>query len=141
MLDPPQPAANTMSSPTVMATHRRTESKSTQRTAVSGLTWGAMLLHMGDVRRRVIVHGHVQGVWFREFTRRTAEAAGVRGWVRNLADGTVEAAFEGAAEAVEALVAWCHDGPPNATVTRVDVTDEPHEGLDRFAVWPTPPPV
>ena len=86
------------------------------------------------------MYGRVQGVWFREFTRRTADAAGVNGWVRNLHDGTVEAVFEGPADAVKGLVSWCHDGPPNASVERVDVfADESVEGLGRFAVRPTPP--
>ena len=62
-------------------------------------------------RRRVVVQGHVQGVFFRETTRRRALAAGVAGWVRNAADGSVEAVFEGEREAVDRLVAFAQEGP------------------------------
>lgn len=86
------------------------------------------------IRRRVIVHGRVQGVFFRDTTRRHAAARGVAGWVRNLPDGTVEAVFEGAAEAVEAMVAFCHEGPRGALVERIEVHEEKPEGLDTFEV-------
>lgn len=86
------------------------------------------------IRRRVVVHGRVQGVWFRETTRTAAERHGVRGWVRNLRDGTVEAVLEGDEQAVAAVVAFCHRGPPDARVDRVDVADEPVEGFTRFDV-------
>jgi acylphosphatase len=86
------------------------------------------------IRRRVVVHGHVQGVFFREQTRRCAEAAGVAGSVRNRADGTVEATFEGPPDAVEALVAFCRKGPERARVERVDVREEPPEGERGFSV-------
>lgn len=86
------------------------------------------------VARRVVVHGQVQGVFFRDSTRREAERLGVAGWVTNRDDGTVEALFEGGADAVERLVAWCRDGPPHATVERVDVQDAAPEGLGGFAV-------
>lgn len=76
------------------------------------------------VRRRVVVSGRVQGVWFRDTCRREALARGVRGWVRNLPTGEVEAVFEGDEAAVDAMVAWCHHGPPRAVVTGVRVTDE-----------------
>jgi acylphosphatase len=89
---------------------------------------------MAIVRRRVVVHGHVQGVFFRETTRRRAETAGVTGWVRNLADGSVEAVFEGGAESVERLVRFCEQGPRGASVEWVDVSSEPPEGLSGFAV-------
>ena len=62
-------------------------------------------------RRRVVVHGHVQGVFFRDTLRRLPSAAGLTGWVRNTSEGTVEAVFEGAAEAVEALVVDQSRGP------------------------------
>jgi acylphosphatase len=71
------------------------------------------------VRARVVVSGRVQGVFFRDTCRERARAAGVVGWVRNRADGTVEAEFEGTAVAVEALVAWCRQGPPRARVDGV----------------------
>jgi acylphosphatase len=86
------------------------------------------------VRRRVVVHGHVQGVFFRETTRRLAEEEGVRGWVRNTWEGTVEAVFEGPPEAVERLVAFARRGPGPARVERVEVIEEDEEGLTGFAV-------
>ena len=86
------------------------------------------------IRRRVVVHGKVQGVFFRETVRRHAVAAGVAGWVRNTADRTVEAVLEGEAESVDALVAVCRTGPRAARVDRVDVTEEAPEGLAGFVV-------
>jgi acylphosphatase len=86
------------------------------------------------VRRRVTIRGDVQGVFFRETTRRMATEAGVSGWVTNRRDGTVEAVFEGAAEAVEQLVEFCREGPTAATVERVDVREEPPEALSGFEV-------
>jgi acylphosphatase len=86
------------------------------------------------VRRRVVVHGRVQGVFFRGATQAEARAAGVAGFVRNLPDGGVEAVFEGPAERVDALVAFCRRGPPAARVERVEVSDEPVEGLAGFRV-------
>jgi acylphosphatase len=86
------------------------------------------------VRKRVRAHGRVQGVFFRDSVRRAADAAGVAGWARNCADGTVEAVFEGPEEAVERLVALCRSGPGHARVSRLDVDDERPEGLDRFDV-------
>jgi acylphosphatase len=82
----------------------------------------------------VIVHGRVQGVFFRDTTRRLAAARGVTGWVRNLSDGTVEAVFEGEREAVEAMVAFCEEGPRGAAVERVDACAEEPEGLSGFEV-------
>jgi acylphosphatase len=87
-----------------------------------------------DIRRRVRAHGHVQGVFFRDSVRRAADARGVAGWAANRPDGTVEAVFEGPSEAVAALVAICRAGPGHAAVTRLDVTEEPPEGLEGFAV-------
>jgi len=80
----------------------------------------------------VVVSGRVQGVGFRAATRSRAEARGISGWVRNRADGSVEAAFEGDPEAVEALVDFCRAGPRLAQVERVEVCVEPVEGLPRF---------
>ena len=86
-------------------------------------------------RLHVLVTGTVQGVWFRESTRREAEQRGVTGWVRNLPDGRVEAVFEGPAHGVEAMAAWCQKGPPNAQVERVDVrAEEPTGEFPTFAV-------
>jgi acylphosphatase len=86
------------------------------------------------VRKRVIVHGRVQGVFFRDTTRRMAESRGVSGWVRNNPDGSVEAAFEGEEDAVEEMVRFAHEGPRGATVEHVDVVDEDPEGLTGFRV-------
>jgi acylphosphatase len=86
------------------------------------------------VRRRVVVHGSVQGVFFRDSLRRLAEQHGVSGWARNTSEGTVEAAFEGAPEAVERLVSFAHTGPPDAHVEAVDVHAEEPEGLSGFAI-------
>ena len=86
------------------------------------------------VRRRVVVHGRVQGVFFRDTVRRHAVAKGVAGWARNRADGTVEAVFEGEREAVEALVKLCHLGPRGARVDHVEVTEESPEGLRGFRI-------
>jgi acylphosphatase len=89
---------------------------------------------MPVVRRRVVVHGRVHGVFFRDSVRRLAAEQGVAGWVRNTWDGTVEAAFEGAPEAVARLVDYCREGPSGARVERVDVDDEPPEGASGFRV-------
>ncbi len=86
------------------------------------------------VRKRVRAHGRVQGVFFRDSVRRAAESAGVAGWARNCADGTVEAVFEGADAAVARLVELCRSGPGHAQVSRLDVADEPAEGLAGFRV-------
>ena len=86
------------------------------------------------VRKRVRAHGRVQGVFFRDSVRRAADAAGVAGWARNCADGTVEAVFEGPDEAVERLVELCRSGPGHAEVSRLDVSDEAPEGVSGFSV-------
>jgi acylphosphatase len=86
------------------------------------------------VRKRVTVHGRVQGVFFRDTTRRMAESRGVTGWIRNNPDGSVEAAFEGDADAVDQMVRFAHEGPHGAVVERVDVADEEPEGLTGFRV-------
>ena len=86
------------------------------------------------IRRRVVVHGLVQGVFFRDTVRREALRARVSGWIRNTYDGTVEAVFEGEPEAVERLVTLCHKGPRGARVDRVEVFVEDAEGLTGFAI-------
>jgi len=86
------------------------------------------------IRRRVAVHGHVQGVFFRDSTKRLAEREGVAGWVRNRNDGAVEAVFEGDQDAVERLLRFASEGPRGAQVERVDVRDEEPEGLAGFSV-------
>jgi acylphosphatase len=88
-----------------------------------------------SVRRRVMVTGRVQGVWFRETCARLARAAGVTGWIRNRPDGRVEAVFEGEPEAVDGLVMWCRRGPPRAVVTGVEVGEEPPGGDALFHVY------
>jgi acylphosphatase len=85
-------------------------------------------------RRLVVVKGRVQGVAFRASTRAEARRHGVSGWVRNRADGSVEAAFEGPASAVAALVAWCRAGPRFARVESLEVREEEPEGLAGFEV-------
>jgi acylphosphatase len=81
-----------------------------------------------------VISGRVQGVFFRDTTRRRAEAAGVAGWVRNTPDGTVEAVFEGEPEAVDELVEFSRRGPSRAEVASVEVIDEEPEGLSSFEV-------
>jgi acylphosphatase len=86
------------------------------------------------VARRVVVHGSVQGVFFRDTTRRRAESRGVAGWVRNRPEGTVEAQFEGEAEAVDSMVAFAREGPRGAHVERVDVEEVEPEGHESFEI-------
>ncbi len=86
-------------------------------------------------RVRMRVRGRVQGVGFRESTRREAATLGLRGSVRNCIDGSVEVLAEGPAGAIGSLVAWCREGPPPARVDSVDVLDEPTEpGAGGFAI-------
>ncbi len=84
------------------------------------------------VARRVVVSGRVQGVFFRDTCRREARSAGVSGWVRNRPDGRVEAVFEGPPTAVEALVAWCREGPPQAVVEGVEIFEADLSGAEGF---------
>ena len=86
------------------------------------------------IRRRVIVHGLVQGVFFRDTLRRRAGQIGVSGWARNNPDGTVEAVFEGEPAAVERMVELSRQGPRGARVERVEVADETPEGYRRFEI-------
>jgi acylphosphatase len=86
------------------------------------------------MRRRVLVTGRVQGVFFRDSTRRTAEGAGVAGWVSNRDDGAVEAVFEGEPAAVERLVDFARRGPSGAEVETAEVTEEEPEGLSGFQI-------
>jgi acylphosphatase len=73
--------------------------------------------------QHLLIQGRVQGVWFRESMRREAERLGVTGWVRNTPDGAVEAVVQGQDEAVDALIAWAHAGPPTARVEHITQTD------------------
>ena len=86
---------------------------------------------MEAVTLRLKISGRVQGVGYRAWTSRTAKAAGLSGWVRNRADGSVEALVQGSAVAVETFVAACHAGPPSARVMAVDTA--PEAGLDAEA--------
>ncbi len=83
---------------------------------------------MDNIRVRLIIEGRVQGVWFRDSTRREATALGVYGWVKNQRDGTVEVVAEGPEDRVRELVSWCHDGPPGARVSRVHESHEEWQG-------------
>jgi acylphosphatase len=87
--------------------------------------------------RRLRIHGHVQGVFYRDSMRREAQRLGVTGWVRNRTDGTVEAHVEGPAEALEALFTWAGRGPQDARVTRVESSDAAAEGARSFEMRPT----
>jgi acylphosphatase len=79
-------------------------------------------------RAHLIISGRVQGVFFRVETQYAAQNLGVNGWVRNLPDGTVEALFEGAADAVEAMIEWCRKGPPRSRVDDVNIHWEAYQG-------------
>ena len=89
---------------------------------------------MSAIARNVRVTGRVQGVFFRAWTRGEAQANGVKGWVRNLSDGSVEAHLEGEAEAVEGLIQRMREGPPGARVSEMEVTTADAEGLASFDV-------
>ena len=86
------------------------------------------------IRRRVTVSGRVQGVFFRETCRREASSLGVTGWVRNRADGTVEAVLEGDPAAVDRLLRWMREGPRHALVTDVQAAAEEPTGVVGFTV-------
>jgi acylphosphatase len=86
------------------------------------------------VRRRLVVHGRVQGVFFRDTARRRAADLGVAGWVRNCPDGTVEVVAEGDPDAVGAMSRFCGEGPDGARVDHVDEHDEAPEGTAGFEV-------
>ena len=88
-----------------------------------------------QVRAHLIIEGMVQGVFFRASTMQTAVRLGVKGWVRNCPDGTVEVVAEGEKKTIDELVEWCHQGPPRAQVRQVQVLWEDHKGdFDNFRV-------
>ncbi|MEW6424662.1 MAG: acylphosphatase [Bacillota bacterium] len=90
------------------------------------------------VRKHVLISGRVQGVYFRQYTRDAALAAGVTGWVRNRRDGRVEAVFEGEQEAVEKMIRWCRRGSPSSCVEHVEIHDEKYRGeFPDFQIAPT----
>ncbi|UVI38508.1 acylphosphatase [Qipengyuania spongiae] len=82
--------------------------------------------------RRLIIHGRVQGVFYRDWTVETARQLGLAGWVLNQTDGTVEAHVEGESAAVERMIAAMHEGPPRAEVERIDSSPVESERLDEF---------
>jgi acylphosphatase len=82
--------------------------------------------------RHLIIHGRVQGVFYRDWTAETARSLGVAGWVRNLPDGTVEAHLEGDASAIAEMIAAMHDGPPRAAPTRIEQREVKPQGFDGF---------
>ncbi len=87
------------------------------------------------VRAHVYIEGLVQGVFFRDTTRRKAMELNVKGWVRNLPDGRVEAVFEGPEDSVRSMIEWCHHGPPAARVERVQVIfEEPKDIYETFEI-------
>ena len=84
--------------------------------------------------RLFTVHGRVQGVWFRDSTRREAERLGITGYAVNLPDGNVEVLACGTAGVLDALQAWLHRGPPMARVTKVEVVESDATGVDGFRI-------
>jgi acylphosphatase len=90
--------------------------------------------HPDVIRKRVIVAGRVQGVFFRDSCQQAAQQHKVAGWVANRDDGSVEAVFEGNEDAVREMIEWVRRGPSRADVTDVDVTDEQPDGLGDFSV-------
>ena len=91
---------------------------------------------MADIRAQVRVTGRVQGVWFRQSTKNTAEQHGVKGWCRNNPDSSVEAVFEGNEAAVKAVLDWCKKGPVMARVDNLQVDWQTPSGeFDRFEIY------
>ena len=88
----------------------------------------------GLIRRRLLISGCVQGVWFRDSCSEQARANGVFGWVRNTPNGAVEAVFEGSPDDVDRLIEWSKTGPTHAVVESVEVEIEEHEGLSAFSI-------
>jgi acylphosphatase len=101
---------------------------------MSGLTTAAGSDPPAPVRVRVVVTGRVQGVFFRDSCRERARTEGVGGWVKNRADGSVEAEFEGSRPAIDRLIAWCRTGPARARVDAVEHTEIPVIGDQRFRI-------
>lgn len=92
------------------------------------------------VTRQIRIHGHVQGVGYRDYLRDEADRLGVTGWVRNRADGSVEAVVQGSAEAVERILSWARRGPPAARVTQLSAEPPATEfdrAYSRFERWPS----
>jgi acylphosphatase len=90
---------------------------------------------MDNIRVHLVIEGRVQGVFFRDSTRREATGLGLKGWVKNRFDGAVEVVVEGPRDKVEQLVQWCHHGPSGARVIRVHKIEEDHTGeFDSFRI-------
>jgi acylphosphatase len=89
------------------------------------------------ITRRLTIHGRVQGVFYRGWSVATARALGLRGWVRNRRDGSVEMLIHGDPAQVEAMIARCHEGPPAARVERVEVAEDSEEAPPGFEERPT----
>ena len=84
---------------------------------------------------RVIISGRVQGVWFRASTKQKAEQLGLMGWVRNTADGKVEAVFEGEENVVNQMIKWCYLGPPLSKVQNIEIKKQnPTNGFEGFSI-------
>ncbi|WHO37259.1 acylphosphatase [Sphingobium sp. AP49] len=92
---------------------------------------------MPPIARHLMIHGRVQGVFYRNWTVETARGLGLAGWVRNRMDGSVEALVQGDADAVDRFIALAQDGPPAAQVARIEATDAPVEALSSFEKKPT----
>ena len=83
----------------------------------------------------VVISGQVQGVWFRASTRDKAQQLGLTGWVKNTAEGNVEAIFEGEEQQVQQMIDWCHHGPPQAQVYNVEVQKKPvSQSFEQFSI-------
>ena len=92
---------------------------------------------MGATTKRLRIHGEVQGVWYRAWSAEAARALGVRGWVRNRRDGTVEMLVHGDEGAVDRMIARCREGPPAARVARIEVEDTTEQAPAGFEKRPT----
>jgi len=92
---------------------------------------------MAETSKRLRIHGRVQGVFYRAWSAEHARALGLRGWVRNRSDGSVEMLVAGEAEAVRRLIELCRTGPPSARVERIEVEETQEEAPARFETRPT----
>ena len=92
---------------------------------------------MSETTKKLRIHGEVQGVFYRAWSVETARALGVRGWVRNRRDGTVEMLVQGEEADVERLIERCRDGPPSARIDRIDVDEAQGDAPPGFETRPT----
>jgi len=86
---------------------------------------------MDKAKAHLFIDGRVQGVFYRGFTQELAESLGLKGWVRNLSDGRVEAVFEGDRDVIESAIRKCYVGPPASRVTNIDIQWETHTGEEK----------